>query len=133
MSWHKFDGPRIPYLGFGLTETHVVELEKYFIMGVKDRLGTEGQPLCKTRVAAAKAKAAAESDKPKDMTLKDRRKQTKTAENSPQPQRTQRRTATRIIRSTASNPTKQRTASSPISRRCHRTRAAAIVFEQMCF
>ena len=36
---------RIPYLGFGLTETHVVELEKYLIMRVKDNMGTEGHPL----------------------------------------------------------------------------------------
>ena len=63
---------RIPYLGFGLTETHAVELEKYFIMWVKDNMGTEGHPLCRKGVVVAKAKAAAEADKPKDMTPKDR-------------------------------------------------------------
>ena len=38
---------RIPYLGFGLTETHVVELEKYLISWVKDMMTTEGHPLCR--------------------------------------------------------------------------------------
>ena len=33
---------------------------------------TDGHPLCKKGVAAAMAKAAAEADKPKDMTPKDR-------------------------------------------------------------
>ncbi|MFM7986451.1 MAG: hypothetical protein ACKPKO_44780, partial [Candidatus Fonsibacter sp.] len=61
-----------PDLCFGLTETPVVELEKYLIMGVTDQMGTEGHPLCKKGVAAAKAKAAAEADKPNDMTPKDR-------------------------------------------------------------
>ena len=54
--------------GFGLTETHVVELEQYLIMWVLDNMGTDGHPLCRKGVAAAKANAAAEADKPKDMT-----------------------------------------------------------------
>ena len=37
----------IPYVGVGLTETHVVELDKYLIMWVKDNIGAEGHPLCK--------------------------------------------------------------------------------------
>ena len=57
---------------FGWTETYVVELDKYFIMWVKDKMDTEGRPLCRKGVAVAKAKAAAEADKPKDMTPKDR-------------------------------------------------------------
>ena len=61
---------RIPYLGFRCTETHVVELEKYLIMWVKDILGTEGHPLCRKGVVVAKA--AAEADKPKGMTPKDK-------------------------------------------------------------
>ena len=56
---------RIPYLGFGLTEAHVVELEKHLIMWVKDMMGTEGHPLCRKGLAAAKV--AGESDKKKDM------------------------------------------------------------------
>ncbi|MFM7979963.1 MAG: hypothetical protein ACKPKO_11675 [Candidatus Fonsibacter sp.] len=59
---------RISYLGFGLAETHVVELEKYLILWVEDNMGTED-------VAAAKAKAAQEADKPNDMTTKGRHKQ----------------------------------------------------------
>ena len=66
---------RIPYLGFGLTETHVVELEKYLIMWVKDMMGTEGHPLCRQEVVVAKA--AAEADKPKDMTGEDNHKKDK--------------------------------------------------------
>jgi hypothetical protein len=38
---------RIPYLGFGLTETHVVELEKFLHNWVRDMMGTEGHPLCR--------------------------------------------------------------------------------------
>ena len=53
---------------FGLTETHVVELEKYLIMWVKDNMGTDGHPLCRKGVVGAKAKAVAEADKPKDIT-----------------------------------------------------------------
>ena len=34
----------IPYLGFGLRETHAVELEKYLTMWVKDNMGTERPP-----------------------------------------------------------------------------------------
>ena len=66
---------RIPYLGFGLTETHVVELEKYLTMWVKDMMGTEGHPLCRKGVVVAKA--AAEADKPKDMTGEDKNKKDK--------------------------------------------------------
>ena len=78
---------RIPYLGFGLTETHVVELEKYLIMRVKDNMGPDGDPLCRKGVVVANAKAAAEADKPKDMTPKGRqnnniRKQSSAAEES---------------------------------------------------
>ena len=51
---------RIPYLGFGLTEAHAVELEKYLTMWVKDMMCTEGHPLCKKGAAAAKAKAVAQ-------------------------------------------------------------------------
>ena len=65
---------RIPYLGFGLTEARVVELEKYLTMWVKDMMCTEGHRLCRKGVVVAKAKAAAEADKPKDMTPKDRQK-----------------------------------------------------------
>ena len=72
---------RLPYLGFGLTETHVVELEKYLIMRVKDMMGTEGHPLCRKGIVVAKvaaAKAAAEADKkPKDMTGEDKNKKDK--------------------------------------------------------
>ncbi len=68
---------RITYLGFGLTETHVVELEKYLIMWVKDKMGTDGHPLCRKGVVVAKAKAAAEADKPKNMTPKDRQNKRK--------------------------------------------------------
>ncbi|MFM7979305.1 MAG: hypothetical protein ACKPKO_08320, partial [Candidatus Fonsibacter sp.] len=60
------------YLGFGLTETHVVELEKHLIMWVNDKMGSECHRLCKNGVAAAKANAAPEADKPNDMTPKDR-------------------------------------------------------------
>ena len=73
---------RIPYLGFVLTKTHVVELEKYLLMWVKDTMGTEGHPLCRKGVAVAKAKVAAEADKPKDVTLKERQKK-KTHKNIP--------------------------------------------------
>ncbi|MFM7981552.1 MAG: hypothetical protein ACKPKO_19760, partial [Candidatus Fonsibacter sp.] len=52
---------RIPYLGFGLTETHVVEPEKYIILWVKDNMGTEGHSLCRKGSTAAKAKAAPET------------------------------------------------------------------------
>ena len=38
---------KTPYLGFGLTETHVVELDKYLIMWVKGKMGTEGHSLCR--------------------------------------------------------------------------------------
>ncbi len=68
---------KIPYLGFGVKETHDVELAQYLIMWVKDKTGTEGHPLCKKGVAAAKAKATAEADKPKDMTPKDRQNNNK--------------------------------------------------------
>ena len=67
---------RIPYLGFGLTDTHVVELEKYLIMWAKDNMGTKGHPLCRKGVVVAKAKAAAEADKPKNMTPKERQNKT---------------------------------------------------------
>ena len=56
---------RMPYFGLGLTEAHAVALEKLLITWVKDKLGTEGHPLCKKEVAAAKAKVAPEADKPK--------------------------------------------------------------------
>ena len=57
------------------------------IMWAKDNIGTEGRPLCKKGVAAAKAKSAAEADKPMDMTPKDRQnitaeKQSSAAEKS---------------------------------------------------
>ncbi|MFM7986073.1 MAG: hypothetical protein ACKPKO_42845, partial [Candidatus Fonsibacter sp.] len=64
--------PVNPYLGFGLIETHAVELETYLIVWAKGKMGTEGHPLCKNGVAAAKSKAAPEADKPNDMTPKDR-------------------------------------------------------------
>ena len=41
-------------------------------MWLKDKIGTEGHPLCRKGVVVATAKAAAEADKPKDMTPKDR-------------------------------------------------------------
>ncbi|MFM7980807.1 MAG: hypothetical protein ACKPKO_15955, partial [Candidatus Fonsibacter sp.] len=50
---------RIPYLGFGLTETHVVELGQYLILWVTDNMGTEGNLLCRKGAAVAKAKVAA--------------------------------------------------------------------------
>ena len=72
---------RIPYLGFGLTEAHVVELEKYLTMWVKDMMCTEGHPLCKKGAAAAKAKAVAQvapaADKQKNTTDQDKNKKNK--------------------------------------------------------
>ena len=72
---------RIPYLGFGLTEAHVVELEKYLTMWVKDMMCTEGHPLCKKGAAAAKAKAVAQvapaADKQKNTTDQDKNKKDK--------------------------------------------------------
>ncbi|MFM7980547.1 MAG: hypothetical protein ACKPKO_14640 [Candidatus Fonsibacter sp.] len=47
-------------------------MDKYLTLWVKDNIGTEGHPLCRNGVADAKAKSAAEADKPKDMTPKDR-------------------------------------------------------------
>ena len=93
---------RIHYLGFGLTETHVADLDKYLIVWVKDEMGTDGRPICNKLVAAAKANAAAEADKPKDMTPKDRENKTK------QPQRNHRRTASMTITSTAIHPKQKR-------------------------
>ena len=63
---------RPPYLGSGLTEAHVVELEKYLTMWVKDTMCAAGHPLCKKGAAAAKAKAVAQvapaADKQKNTT-----------------------------------------------------------------
>jgi len=56
---------RIPYLGFGLTETHVVELEKFLVGWVRDMMGTEGHPLCRKGVLAPR-KDDKEKDKQKD-------------------------------------------------------------------
>ena len=56
---------RIPYLGFGLTETHVVELEKFLVSWVRDMMGTEGHPLCRKGVLAPR-KDDKEKDKQKD-------------------------------------------------------------------
>ena len=50
----------IPYLGFGLTEARVVELETYLTMWVKDMMFTEGRPVCRKGVAGAKAKVVAQ-------------------------------------------------------------------------
>ena len=47
---------RIPYMGFCLTETHVVELEKFLVAWVKDMMCTEGHPLCRKGAAAMQAK-----------------------------------------------------------------------------
>ena len=41
------------------------------IMWVKDKIGAEGRPLCRKGVAVAKAKVAAEADKPNYMTPKE--------------------------------------------------------------
>lgn len=68
---------RIPYLGFGLTEVHVVELEKYLIAWVKDMMGTEGHPLCRKGFAAAKA--VAQPDRNRDAAGEDKDKKDKTA------------------------------------------------------
>ena len=72
---------RIPYLGFGLAEAHVVELEKYLFMWVKDMMCTEGHPLCRKGVAAAKAKAVAQvapaADKQHNTTEQDNNKKDK--------------------------------------------------------
>ena len=38
---------RIPYVGFCLTEVHVVELEKFLVSWVMDMMCTEGHPLCR--------------------------------------------------------------------------------------
>ena len=52
------------------------------LMWVKDNMGTEGHPLCRKGVVVAKAKVAAEADKPKDMTPKDRQNQTSRKQSS---------------------------------------------------
>jgi len=56
---------RIPYLGFGLTETHVVELEKFLSNWVRDVMGTEGHPLCRKGAPAPRKgdKETKEKDK----------------------------------------------------------------------
>ena len=72
---------RILYLDFGLKEAHVVELEKYLAMWVKDMMCTEGHPLCKKGAAAAKAKAVAQvapaADKQQHTTDQDKNKKDK--------------------------------------------------------
>jgi hypothetical protein len=122
---------RIPYLGFGLTETHVVELEKYLIMWVKDNMGTEGHPLCRKGVVVAKAKAAAEADKPKDMAPKGRENNTNIKQSSASVESAE--DSDKDKEKHRKQSSKKRNADSPILRRGHRTKAAAIVFEQMCF
>ena len=120
-------GQKIPNLGCGSTETHVVKLEKCLIMSVKDMMGTEGHPLCRKGVVVAKA--AAEADKPKGMTPKDQRNNNKIKHS---PRRNQRRTASRTIIRTAISSAAKESAGSPRLRRGPRTRAAAIVSEQRC-
>ena len=74
---------RIPYLGFGLTETHVVELEKFLSNWVRDMMGTEGHPLCKKGAPAPRKdnKETKENEKEKDKE-KDKQKKRKAASSS---------------------------------------------------
>ncbi|MFM7984226.1 MAG: hypothetical protein ACKPKO_33380 [Candidatus Fonsibacter sp.] len=51
-----------PYLGFGLTEAHVAEREKYMILWVKDGVGIKCHSLCRKRAPAANADAGPETD-----------------------------------------------------------------------
>ena len=53
---------RIPFMGFCLTETHVVELEKFLVGWVKDMMCTEGHPLC--RKGAGKLPASVPQKEP---------------------------------------------------------------------
>ncbi|MFM7988006.1 MAG: hypothetical protein ACKPKO_52700, partial [Candidatus Fonsibacter sp.] len=122
-NWHNLIDQENPLPRFLLTANHVVELEEYMILWVKDKMGTEGHPLCKNGVAAAKAKAAPKADKPNDITPKDRHKYTQKTVNLKSINKTEKRTI--II---AASNSKQIHAISLILRRGHRTRAAARVF-----
>jgi hypothetical protein len=104
-------------------------MQKYLIMWAKDKTGTEGHPLCRKGVVVAKAKAAAEADKPKDMTPK--------ADKNIKTNRTALplgiRGGQRQGQEEAPQALQQReNASSPILSRGHRTRAASIVLWSRC-
>ena len=101
------------------------------IMWVQDKIGTEGHPLCRKGVAASEAKDAAEADKPKDMTPKGRQNNNNRTHSSTSNESEE--DSDKDKKKHRKQPSKkQRNAGSRILRRCHRARAAARVFEQIC-
>jgi hypothetical protein len=77
---------RIPYLGFCLTEAHVIELEKFLVTWVRDMMCTEGHPLCRkgaaTKPAAAAAMPLQQGGGDDGDTKKDNKKKKKKAKSS---------------------------------------------------
>ncbi|MFM7986690.1 MAG: hypothetical protein ACKPKO_45985 [Candidatus Fonsibacter sp.] len=92
-----------PLPWFWCDRDHVVALEKYMILWVKDKMGTECRPLCRKGVSVARAKVAPDADKPNDMTPKDRHNTETTRNQSTQMSL---RTATLTIINIASSPAK---------------------------
>ena len=62
---------RLPYMGFGLTETHVIKLEKFLTNWVRDMMATEGHPLRK-KGAGTLPKDTKEKETAKEQSGKER-------------------------------------------------------------